>query len=88
MDARFAIWARVPAVRGIWSAPWLLASVDNYADLCWPDNGEIDIMEHVGYGRSIIHSTIHTDAYNHVEGTPRGESMEVPDTTSCFPLYA
>jgi licheninase len=85
---RFEIRAQVPAGRGTWPALWLLASQDTYGDQYWPDNGEIDIMEHVGYDAGVVHSTIHTDAYNHVEGTQRGASIEVPDATSSFHVYA
>lgn len=85
---RFEIRARVPAGRGTWPALWLLASQDTYGDAFWPDNGEIDIMEHVGHTPNVIHSTIHTAAYNHVEGTQRGESIDVPDATSSFHVYA
>ena len=85
---RFEIRAQVPAGRGTWPAVWLLASQDTYGDQYWPDNGEIDIMEHVGYDPNVVHSTVHTEAYNHVKGTQRGRSMDVPDATSAFHVYA
>lgn len=85
---RFEIRARVPSGRGTWPALWLLASQDTYGDAFWPDNGEIDIMEHVGHDPNVIHSTVHTAAYNHVDGTQRGASIEVPDATSSFHVYA
>ncbi len=85
---RFEIRAQVPAGRGTWPALWLLASEDNYGDQYWPDNGEIDIMEHVGYDAGVVHSTVHTEAYNHTQGTQRGSSMEVPDATTAFHVYA
>ena len=85
---RFELRAQVPAGRGTWPALWLLASQDTYGDQYWPDNGEIDVMEHVGYDAGVVHSTIHTDAYNHVEDTQRGASIEVPDAPSSFHVYA
>lgn len=84
---RFEIRAQVPEGKGTWPALWLLASQDNYGDQFWPDNGEIDVMEHVGYDPNIIHSTIHTEAYNHINGTQRGASIEVPTATSSFHVY-
>lgn len=85
---RFEIRASVPHGRGTWPAIWLLASQDTYGDQYWPDNGEIDIMEHVGHDPDIIHSTVHTAAYNHVDGTQRGASIEVPTARDSFHVYA
>jgi len=33
--------------------------------LKWPDDGEIDIMEHVGFDQGRIHGTVHCKKYNH-----------------------
>jgi licheninase len=85
---RFEIRAQVPPGRGTWPALWLLASQDTFGDAFWPDNGEIDIMEHVGYNPNVIHSTIHTQAYNHTAGTQRGDTVHVPTATSAFHVYA
>jgi beta-glucanase (GH16 family) len=38
----------------------------------WPDSGEIDIMEHVGYDAGKFHGTVHSAAYNHMLGTQSG----------------
>eukprot|EP00755_Sulcionema_specki_P028897 Sspe_Gene.17573::Locus_6242_Transcript_2_2_Confidence_0.750_Length_2592::g.17573::m.17573 len=35
----------------------------------WPQSGEIDIMEHVGYEVGAVHHSLHTDAENHMKGT-------------------
>ena len=35
--------------RGTWPAIWMLPTLKSYGKGGWPDNGEIDIMEHVGY---------------------------------------
>lgn len=35
----------------------------------WPADGEIDIMEQVGFDPFTIHGTVHTNVYNHVENT-------------------
>jgi len=58
------------AARGTWSAIWILPSANGYGG--WPDSGEIDIMEHVGYDPGRIHGTIHSGAFNHMIGTQRG----------------
>ena len=47
-------------------------------------NGEIDIMEHVGYAPSVVHATVHTKAHNHVDGTQIGRQIVVPKAQSEF----
>jgi len=80
--------AKLPAGRGTWPAIWMLPTQWIYGDGSWPDNGEIDIMEHVGYDEGIIHGTIHTNAYNHMDGTDKGGTTGVPDATENFHIYA
>jgi beta-glucanase (GH16 family) len=63
--------AKIPAGRGNWAAIWMLASQTDYGKQFWPDNGEIDILEHVGYDPGIIHSSVHTKAYNHMINTQK-----------------
>jgi licheninase len=85
---RVEVRAKVPAGRGTWPAIWMLADKNTYGDQYWPDNGEIDIMEHVGYDEGVIHGTIHTKAFNHIEGTDKGGSRTVSTATSAFHVYA
>ena len=85
---RVEIRAKLPAGRGTWPALWMLPDETTYGDQYWPDNGEIDIMEHVGYDEGAVHGTIHTEAFNHMDGTDRGGSITVPDATSAFHTYA
>jgi beta-glucanase (GH16 family) len=54
----------------------------------WPNSGEIDIMEHVGYDLGTVHGTIHTEAYNHKIGTQRGGSIYVGDAHTEFHVYS
>lgn len=85
---RFEIRAQLPSGRGTWPAIWMLPTNSSYGTAYWPDNGEIDIMEHVGHSPGTIHATIHTDAYNHLRGTQRGGSKSVPDASEAFHVYA
>lgn len=85
---RYEIRAKLPAGRGTWPAIWMLASQDTYGDQYWPDSGEIDIMEHVGYDPNVVHATVHTEAFNHGIGTQRGRSIRVPTATEDFNVYA
>ncbi|MFB6271900.1 MAG: family 16 glycosylhydrolase [Salinibacter sp.] len=85
---RFEIRAKLPAGRGTWPALWMLPDEQTYGDQYWPDNGEMDIMEHVGYDEGVIHGTIHTEAFNHIDGTEKGGTITVPTATSAFHDYA
>lgn len=76
--------AKIPCGVGTWPAIWMLADVPR---LKWPDDGEIDIMEHVGYIPGIIHQTVHTKAYNHVIATQRGSQTGVADACQAFHIY-
>jgi beta-glucanase (GH16 family) len=83
--ARIEVRAKLPRGRGTWPAIWMLASTQPPA---WPDDGEIDIMEHVGFAQGIVHATVHTKKYNHVAGTQRGDSVQVKDCSDNFHVYA
>jgi beta-glucanase (GH16 family) len=76
--------AKIPAGRGTWPAIWMLAST---SPLKWPDDGEIDIMENVGYDQGRIHGSIHTKKYNHVIGTQKTATTMVPDCSDQFHVY-
>ena len=82
---RFEIKAKLPAGKGTWPAIWMLPTDWAYGD--WPKSGEIDIMEHVGYDRDVIHQTVHTEAYNHSIGTQKGASKQISNATTDFHLY-
>lgn len=83
---RVEVRARLPVGRGTWPAIWMLPTDWEYGG--WPDSGEIDIMEHVGYDPGVVHGTVHTKAYNHMIGTQVGNSMQVPDFNTAFHTYA
>ncbi len=78
----YEIRAKLPCGRGIWPAIWMLAP-----DGKWPDNGEIDIMEMVGWDARIIHATLHSGAFNHAKGTQRGAQTRVPTSCTGFHRY-
>jgi beta-glucanase (GH16 family) len=82
---RIEVRAKLPKGRGTWAAIWMLASTPV---LKWPDDGEIDIMEHVGYDQGMVHSTVHTKAFNHALNTQKGNSLLVPDASEAFHVYA
>lgn len=85
---RFEIRAKLPQGTGTWPAIWMLATEQTHGTQYWPDNGEIDIMEHVGFDPTVVHGTIHTKAFNHSIHTEKGNSRTVPTAMTDFHTYA
>lgn len=81
---RLEVRARLPKGRGTWPAIWMLSAKE---PMQWPRDGEIDIMEHVGFDEGVVHGTIHTEAYNHVKKTQKGKEITVRDATQQFHVY-
>lgn len=79
----FEIRARLPCARGTWPAIWMLPMKLEK----WPDDGEIDIMEHIGVQPNVIHATLHTGLFNHSIGTQRGASRPLATACSAFHRY-
>ncbi|MEW6653875.1 MAG: glycoside hydrolase family 16 protein [Bacteroidota bacterium] len=84
---RFEIRAKVPYGKGTWPAIWMLPTIWNLGNGGWPDNGEIDIMEHVGYNPNVIHASIHSNKYNHTKGTQKTGTINIPDAVGAFHNY-
>ena len=84
---RIEVRAKLPRGRGTWPAAWTLASQTSYGTAFWPDNGEIDIMEHVGFDPGRVHANIHTKAFNHAIKTNKGANTLVPDAMDAFHTY-
>ncbi len=74
--------AKLPCGRGTWPAIWMLA--DDKATP-WPDSGEIDIMEHVGFDPGNIHFSTHTKNGNFIEHTEKTAAKKVP--TACTEMH-
>ena len=100
---RVEVVARLPNAQGTWPAIWLLPSDPfTYASNCaegtdwqgnpdcdaWPNSGEIDLMEHVGFEAGHIHGTVHTRANYWVNGQQRKGRLIQPTATSNFHQYA
>jgi hypothetical protein len=75
---------RVPGGKGTWPAFWMMPK--NFTS--WPLDGEIDIMEYVGYQPNVVHSTVHTEAYNHMIGTQKGATKTIQNAETAFHIYA
>ena len=83
---RIEVKAKLALGQGIWPAIWMLPTDWMYGG--WPESGEIDIMEHVGYDPGRVHGCIHTGSYNHKINTQRGGSKLLEKISSKFYVYA
>lgn len=59
---RFEIRAKLPKGIGTWAAFWGLPTEWKYGN--WPNSGEIDVLEHVGFEEGHIVSSVHNIAHH------------------------
>lgn len=83
---RVEVRAKLPTGRGTWPAIWMLSTDWEYGG--WPESGEIDIMENVGYNPDSVFAAVHTLTYNHKKGTQKSKGMALPDCDEEFHVYA
>lgn len=83
---KIEVRAKLPSGRGTWPAIWMLPTDWSYGQ--WPNSGEIDIMEHVGYDQNRIHASIHSQAYNHRINTQKSGQKTIPTASDEFHTYA
>lgn len=97
MEAR----AKLPKTTGVWPAIWMLAADTLFSTAQWPDNGEIDILEAVGYEADPlyrqtvnnqevenIHGTVHTEDNNGRDNQGIGGSRFLETAYDEFHVYA
>ncbi len=77
--------AKLPKGNGTWPAIWMLSTDNSYGG--WPNSGEIDILEHVGYSPDSVFATAHTKDFNHIKRTQVGVKTFLPSATTDFHLY-
>lgn len=82
---RIEIRAKLPKGRGTWPAIWMLPTESTHD---WPESGEIDIMEHVGFDPGIVHANLHSGKYNHIKKTNIDGKVTVADAMDNFHVYA
>ncbi|MFK8054439.1 MAG: family 16 glycosylhydrolase [Woeseiaceae bacterium] len=100
---RVDVRAKLPFGQGTWPAIWMLPSDPfRYATTCeapadwqgsetcdaWPNSGEIDIMEHVGYQMGHVHGTVHTRAYYWLLWEQRKGRILLDDVSDDFHVYS
>jgi beta-glucanase (GH16 family) len=57
---------QIPRGQGIWPAFWMLGS--DLPQVGWPNSGEVDVMENVGYEPATVHGTVHGPGYSGGQG--------------------
>jgi beta-glucanase (GH16 family) len=75
---------KLPKGKGTWPAFWMMPK--NFT--AWPLDGEIDIMEEVGYRPNYIHSSVHTQSYYHSIGTQKTAEKYIATAQTDFHIYA
>lgn len=86
---RVEVRAKLPLCRGTWPAIWMMPEEPAFYG-GWPNSGEIDIMEHVGYDPGKVYYTLHCKTYNHSgpNGNPRTSSAAIANENTEFHVYA
>lgn len=74
----------LPSGKGSWPAFWMMPV--NFQN--WPADGEIDIMEEVGYNPNVVVSTIHCNKYNNGGTSIESASRKLADAEGAFHKYA
>ncbi|GLY98980.1 family 16 glycosylhydrolase [Actinoplanes sp. NBRC 103695] len=69
---RFEARLKIPRGQGIWPAFWMLGGGN------WPTDGEIDIMENVGFEPNTVHGTVHGPGYSGAGGIGGGRTIGAP----------
>lgn len=75
---------KLPQGKGTWPAFWMLAKDQKK----WPLDGEIDVMEEVGYRPNYVSASIHCQTYNHAIGTQKTQEIFIETAESDFHVYA
>ena len=64
---------KLPRGQGMWPAFWMLG--EDFGNVGWPDCGEIDIMENVGFEPGTVHGTLHGPGYSGEGGIGAGYTL-------------
>lgn len=74
----------LPSGKGTWPAFWMMPVHFTR----WPDDGEIDIMEEVGYHRDYVSSSLHATGHVHSNNTQVTKEVYCKGAEGSFHTYA
>ena len=75
---------KLPKGKGTWPAFWMMP----VHFTSWPKDGEIDIMEEVGYHPNYVSSSLHANAHVHSNGTQVTHEMLCAGAEDDYHIYA
>ncbi|MGW5868485.1 glycoside hydrolase family 16 protein [Streptomyces sp. NPDC055239] len=64
---------KVPKGQGMWPAFWMLGA--DIGSVGWPNSGELDVMENVGFEPGTVHGTLHGPGYSGSGGIGAGYTL-------------
>lgn len=74
---------KLPSGKGTWPAFWMMPV--NFK--AWPDDGEIDIMEEVGYHKDYVSSSLHATGHVHSNNTQVTKEVKCAGAEGSFHTY-
>jgi beta-glucanase (GH16 family) len=77
---------KVPYGQGMWPAFWMLGA--DIGTNGWPNCGEIDVMENVGFEPNTVHGTIHGPGYSGAGGLGAGYTLPGGNFSDDFHTFA
>ncbi|MEK8173522.1 glycoside hydrolase family 16 protein [Streptomyces sp. M19] len=77
---------KVPQGQGMWPAFWMLG--EDIGSAGWPNCGEIDVMENVGFEPNTVHGTIHGPGYSGAGGIGAGYTLPSGNFSDDFHTFA
>ena len=86
----FEFKAKIPTGRGTWPAIWFLGDgirMKGASYIGWPQCGEIDLMENVGFDPDKVHFNIHTQSNSKAPGSVASTHIEVPNASADWHVY-
>lgn len=75
---------KLPKGKGTWPAFWMMP----VKFTAWPDDGEIDIMEEVGFHPDYVSSSLHANAHVHSNNTQVTHEMKCEGAEGEFHVYS
>jgi beta-glucanase (GH16 family) len=85
-NGRFEARIKLPYGQGLWPAFWMLG--DDVSSSGWPNCGEIDIMENVGFQPAVDFGTLHGPGYSGANGLSSTATLASGRLADAFHLYA